>query len=294
MHSYATLAWWKDRRVRKSLPALLIVGALSVLAVPAASEVVSFPSASVPPTPLRQRLARERGEIAQAEPGIEITGELLRPAGNGPFPALVMLHGCGGPSPKTDPIKAERYVSWGYAALRFDSFAPRGIKNMCNGAVADRAQDALGALDYLAHLSFIDPRRIAVVGFSQGGGAALAAINLNDAAILSASRFRAAVLYYPSVCPSEHHNLLAPVLVLIGERDDWTPARTCRAELATREGKPGSVSLIAYPGAFHSFDAIGLKDRAKSYFGYHLEYSESADLAAQLAMHSFLAEALTP
>jgi dienelactone hydrolase len=59
--------------------------------------------------------------------GIELTGELLRQAGDGLFPALVMLHGCGGPSPKTHAIRAERYVFWGYAALRFDSFAPRGV-----------------------------------------------------------------------------------------------------------------------------------------------------------------------
>lgn len=39
-----------------------------------------------------------------------------------------------GEAQTTDAIKAERYVSWGYAALRFDSFAARGIKNECNNA----------------------------------------------------------------------------------------------------------------------------------------------------------------
>src|ERR1700730_2366322 len=47
---------------------------------------VQPPPISSPSTPLKRRLAQERGEVAQAEPSIVITGELLRPAGSGPFP----------------------------------------------------------------------------------------------------------------------------------------------------------------------------------------------------------------
>jgi dienelactone hydrolase len=277
--------------MNKCLAVFLVVGCLTIWAVPnpAAGDVVTFRSASVPPTPFKQRLAQERGEVAKAEQGIELTGELLRPAGDGPFPALVMLHGCGRPS-STDAIRAERYVSWGYVVLHFDSFAPRGVKNECAGGATDRALDALGALDSLAHLSFVDRRRIAVVGFGQGGGAALDA---NNAANLSTNRFRAAVLYYPTSCPSGTQNLVAPVLVLIGELDDWTLVRSCRADLTTRGDKPPSTNLIVYPGAFHGFDSIELKERPKNSFGHHQEYNEPADLAARSAMRSFLMQALT-
>ena len=187
--------------MRFNFPAFLIAAFFCLLMVTgaAAGVVVYFQSASVPPTPFKQRLAKERGEIAHIEPGIMIAGEMLRPAGDGPFPALVILHGCGGLSLRTGQIKAERYASWGYVVLRFDSFAARGIesgieKTCLNPPMVDRAADAIGALDFLAQLPFVDPARIAVVGFSLGGAAALAAINANDAAILSVNRFKAAVL----------------------------------------------------------------------------------------------------
>jgi dienelactone hydrolase len=83
--------------------------------------------------------------------------------------------------------------------LFLSAVPPCGIKNTCNGAQADRALATLGAPDFLAQLSFIDSRRIAAVGFSQGGGAALAAIDAHNVATLSVHRFKAAVLYPPPV-----------------------------------------------------------------------------------------------
>ncbi len=63
---------------------------------PAAAETERFQSATAPPSPLRQRLAQERGQPIAIQATVELTGELYRPAGDGPFPAVVQLHGCGG------------------------------------------------------------------------------------------------------------------------------------------------------------------------------------------------------
>ena len=48
---------------------------------------------------------------------------------------------------------------------------------------------------------------------------------------------------------------VAPLLILIGENDDWTPAEPCRklTEIARRAGHP--VSIKVYPGAHHAFDS---------------------------------------
>jgi dienelactone hydrolase len=256
----------------------------------ASAEAVHFRSASIAPTPLRERLTQERGETLHPQPGIELTGELTRPTGDGPFPALVMLHGCGGPSPKTDIARTRRYVSWGYAVLRFDSFAPRGIKNTCSAGLpgADQGSDALGALDYLAGRAFIDPKRIGLVGFSQGGGAAVWALDANNIAPGTTHHFRAAVLYYPSACPSRYQQLLGPVLVLVGERDDWTPVSDCRTELTTRDGAEPLVKMVILPGAYHDFDILPLKDHPMTLLGHHLEYNEVADHAAATEMRAFL------
>ena len=48
---------------------------------------------------------------------------------------------------------------------------------------------------------------------------------------------------------------LAPLLILSGELDDWTPAEPCR-QLATRARAAGApVDIVVYPGAHHSFDS---------------------------------------
>jgi dienelactone hydrolase len=58
---------------------------------------------------------------------------------------------------------------------------------------------------------------------------------------------------------------VAPVLLLVGEADDWTPAPPC-AELAARTGD-ALLELRLYPGAHHDFDAPDMKLRVRSGVG---------------------------
>src|SRR5262245_49366214 len=134
----------RNAATARSLLASLLLVLLSSVARAASDEVV-FRGASSPPTPFAQRPAQLNGAVAGAKPGIELHGTLFHPDGDGPFPALVMLHGCGGASAAFGRITAERYVSWGYAALWFDSFGPRGIRERCSATApaADRIADAL-------------------------------------------------------------------------------------------------------------------------------------------------------
>jgi dienelactone hydrolase len=130
---------------------------------------------------------------------------------------------------------AARLVSWGYAALIVDSFRSRGLGNICdrvNAVSSDaRAGDAIAAKAYLQSLPNIAKGRIGLIGFSHGGGAALAA----------ASSFDAVVAFYPW-CNGQ---VPANTLVLIGSADDWTPAARCSGDAA---------NLKVYAGATHSFD----------------------------------------
>jgi dienelactone hydrolase len=72
------------------------VGVLGGDALAASPTLVEFEGASHPLGTLQQRLARERGEIPKDIPGDRLQGYLAKPDGNGPFPAVVGLHGCGG------------------------------------------------------------------------------------------------------------------------------------------------------------------------------------------------------
>ena len=262
----------------------LALVAMPLLFSPLAAETVRFPSATTPPTPLQQRLFHERGQPIRAQRSVELTGELYRPPGDGPFPAVVSLHGCGGRGPRaSEDASGARFVALGYAVLIVDSFGPRGVTDGCGAAYwsnpVDREADAFGALNYLARLPFIDPDRIAVVGYSQGADVALSVVTPGGNETLFDRHFRAAVAYYPW-CFSFSGTVLVPAVILIGERDDWTPAETCRKMVARRNGEGAPLRLVVYPGAYHAFDVLNLRDQPRTLLGHHLEYNEAADRAA--------------
>lgn len=112
--------------------------------------------------------------------------EIYVPEGPGPFPAVILLHGCGGPRGVT-----ERYGSLaaqhGVMAFAPDSLAARGISyeealaKVCTGArlrAPERAGDLLAALEIARRDTRVDPDRIAVSGWSHGGWTLLDALTL--------------------------------------------------------------------------------------------------------------------
>ena len=250
----------------------------------AAAETVRFPVATTPPQPLQERLARERGQpLAASPPAVELTGEFYRPVGTGPFPAVVMLHGCGGPPSRASADAAgAAYAALGYALLIVDSFGPRGVAQRClveHGAPVDRIMDAYGGLLYLAGLPFVDPDRIAVVGYSQGADAALVAVQRGGVESQFAQKFHAAIAYFP-YCVDSHSAVSVPALILIGDLDEATPAQACKEMMARRSGEGAPLRLVVYPGAHHAFTAARLRGKPETTYGYRIEYNEVAAKAA--------------
>jgi dienelactone hydrolase len=223
-----------------------------------------------------------------------LEGLLRRPTGPGPFPAVVLLHSCNGNWQRLDERWGTQIAPWGYVTLTVDSFGPRGIEETCgNGTPADMAFDAYRALDFLVRQHAVDPDRVAVLGFSQGGWLALSSVEQGVVEHSSANKFRAAVAFYPN-CRAIQGNLTVPALIMVGELDDWTSAEGCRrlAEggddygvARRREGAP--IKLIVYPGAYHAFDSPALKT-PKALFGYRLEYNQAAAEQSTVALHAFL------
>ena len=101
-----------------------------------------------------------------------LTGVLTAPAGAGPFPAVALIHSCLG-LPENRAAFAATLAGWGYVALYVDEFAPRGLTETCSVDFPVGPADAAAALAYLARQPFVDARRVAIVGFSQGGDVAL-------------------------------------------------------------------------------------------------------------------------
>ena len=102
------------------LTAFAVLVGILALARSAGSETVSF-------------------DVAPAlSNSVTLSAELTRPEGEGPFPAVVMLHGCNGLWRPWDDLWAGRLVRWGYVAFQVDSFGPRGYPRAdASGATAD-------------------------------------------------------------------------------------------------------------------------------------------------------------
>ncbi len=230
---------------------------------------------------------------------LTLTGKLTKPQGNGPFPAIVLLHGCRG-IVKFNDDWAERFSKWGYVALQVDNFGPRGLSEACgNPNLAPfivRTQDAYDAKAYLGRLPFVDRTRIAVMGWSQGGITTLCTVSNINYNIWAASArtnlsrkqedpFRAAIAFYP-YCDGKLEDTNAPLLILVGDQDTWCPAAMCQTNMP--KGKTtNEVILKIYPGAYHLFDKEGENGMT---LGNRLLYNPEAHADSIIQVREFLAK----
>jgi dienelactone hydrolase len=230
--------------------------------------------------------------LAAAPP---LQGYLRRPRGVGVSPAVVLLHGCNGNWRRLDERWGAKIASWGYVTLAVDSFGPRGIENTCDGgAPVDMSLDAYRALAFLVRQPFVDPARVAALGFSQGGWLTLTSVERGAVEQSARNKFHAAVAFYPP-CSAFKDNMTVPTLIMVGALDDWTPAQECRNiiegidgyGIARQKGQGVPIKLIVYPGAYHAFDAPTLRI-PKELLGHHLEYNKTAADHSAVALREFL------
>jgi dienelactone hydrolase len=227
-----------------------------------------------------------------------LTGDLYRPAGPGPFPALVLLHGCSGPPPN-GVAWAQWLQAEGYAAFALDSFAGRGRRRLCGDSSAltggGRAGDVFAAAATLARLPFIDAERIGAMGFSHGGWTVLWAswhqVRYEEI------RLRALGAFYPACGDVPRLRTCIPLLMLPGGQDNWTPAGPCRllAQAARGEGWP--VVDVTYPDTHHGFDGSHTVRRttiadARRGQGATVEYTPAAHADAERQLRRFLQQYL--
>jgi dienelactone hydrolase len=210
-----------------------------------------------------------------------IPATVARPDGPGPFPAVVIMHDCSGLGPRSSGAPARwsrELVARGYVVVIPDSFTTRGRPDgVCTDASpgrtdvspARRVRDAYAALAHVRSLSFVDGARVGLMGGSHGGSTTLAAMSAPESRwdLLAGEKragFKAAVALYPgcgTALGSWHadatgtYRAVAPLLILIGEKDDWTPALPCRKLAESSRATEHPVAIIVYPGAHHSFDS---------------------------------------
>lgn len=221
-----------------------------------------------------------------------------------PAPAVVLLHGCGGmldasgePSAKTREYAA-LLNGQGWQVLALDSLTARGEKELCTQRIGtrkitmtERRRDALGALQWLSAQPQVDASRLALLGWSNGGSAVLAANNRSHPLVEGfAVRPRLAVAFYPG-CEADLKRGYRPAsdtLLLVGLADDWTSAAPCQ-QLET--AGPPWVQVLAYEGAYHGFDGkspvrlrADVPNGVRPGAGVHVGGDPAARQAAQQAL----------
>ncbi len=272
-------SWSRPAVMRRSLGTLVVLGWIAGVShaaqpesakpqVPSGAQFVTIPGDKDggPPLPAFWFAASSQaGADVGAGPGKATAAR----------PAVVLLHGCSGAFYRSGRLNARfltmanRLVAQGYGVLVPDSFSPRGHQSICNIplkerpiGMTERVRDAYLALDYLARRKDVQASNIGMIGFSHG---AMTVLNSNDSKFpdvdpgaLTSARYNGAVAFYPGcvdvVRRKPAFSARTPLLILIGEKDDWTFPEHCQrlANRAAQAGQP--VSIVTYPSAYHAFD----------------------------------------
>lgn len=267
----------------------LLVGVAAALVFAAGVACVSAQEARPPAPSAAEAASNAPVELPHVDfPSLDgkttLITHLFRPPGDEPRPALVMMHGCSGLLAKNGrffPLYrawAREFLKQGYVVLVVDSAKSRGFGQTCSASEArkvmwrDRPKDAYAALRWLQAQPFVRPDRVALIGWSQGGGVAL--LTISDRSIGRpaelANDFAAAVAFYPGACaekfqtqpftsvPPQGWTTHVPLLVLFGEDDVWTELAPCEAFLSAAKARGNEIELKTYAHAVHAFDAPGL------------------------------------
>lgn len=191
---------------------------------------------------------------------------MLPQDGQAPYATVLLLHGCHGID-RNIPMWQEFLRANGYASVAVDSFKNRAITEICTDfrrlPMFERVNDAYKALAQLTQRPDVDPQRVVVMGFSNGGIATLSALTQIVGTQLpkNHARFRAGIAVYPDCGHFAYAGFTQPVLVLIGEVDDWTPPAACVALASKFANKEPTFETIVYPKAHHGFDIPDLPYR---------------------------------
>lgn len=222
-----------------------------------------------------------------------VANTVFKPAGEGPFPAVVLMHTCGGlKGPPNVHMKqhAQSLLAAGHVVLVVDSFGPRGFDD-CRARTpvsSTGVADAYAALAFLASKPFVDKARIYQVGYSWGAFmSALLASPQSAQLVGSEQRFAATVANYGS-CAFKNYALVLkdidrPLLLLMAGRDTEVPPTPCFPLLDELKTAGKQVQWHVFPEATHGWDKPGLAS-----LGYTYDSQITQDATAR--MLAFLGE----
>jgi dienelactone hydrolase len=227
---------------------------------------------------------------------LDLEGDLRRPNGDGPFPAVILLPACGVFTNFVDQGWGEAVASWGYIALTLDIFSPRGIKGgktCLYPAPPEVVEDVYRGLDFLAARKDVDRNHIVLVGFGRAGSVALSAVERGGGVAKVKRRFHGAAAFYP-VCGANKGVLTVSTLIVVGALD--TKASDACRKMAQGEDDVGisrqpsdniHIQLSVLPDAYSGFDLPAFQ-KPVDVRGFHLEFNPTATEQSRTIFRKFL------
>ena len=192
-----------------------------------------------------------------------ITGKLFVPGecnAAKKLPAVIIQHGSGMPSGDWYTKLPEALNKSGIVALVPDSHSARGItgtgKNQAQLSKADRLYDTFSAFNFLETVPCVDTARVGVTGYSFGGIIAMDSVeNVLANKLANGKSYKASMPVYPS-CQATFKNTSSTntkVHVLVGELDDYTPAKYCLDAVDYKKQRGWNIDVTVLEGAHHGF-----------------------------------------
>ena len=181
----------------------------------------------------------------------------------------------------------DMYQNAGFATFELKSFKSRDIQSTVGSQVevttAMMILDAYRALEKLSQHPNIDRDKVSITGWSLGGAVSLfsAWLPLKNAITKEVSFASHLPIYPPCFVDPQNTDFTdAPIHILIGENDNWTPAKPCTG-FVKKINKKGNVGLTIYPNAHHSFDSkseLTQNEKGYSFKDCMFKLSEDGDV----------------
>ena len=181
-------------------------------------------------------------------------GYLVQPQGDGPFPAVMVIHENRGLNPYVEDV-ARRVAVAGFLALAPDGLAPVGGypgndddgRNLQRGLDQEKLrQDMVNSARYLKSHE-LSNGKLGATGFCWGGGIT------NSLAVTLGSDLQAGVPFYGAAPPSDNvEKIRAPMLIQLAENDERINAMWPDYEAALK-AHGVTYQMHSYPGTQHGF-----------------------------------------
>lgn len=237
--------------------------------------------------------------------------EVFLPDGDGPFPAVIQFHGCGG--------KKNLQARWaavaraaGWAVVVVDSYAHRRISRLeayatvCTGLQLwgrERAGDLYAMLAWVRRQPWANADCIALAGWSHGAWTVLDAMALHPGRDAEKETrltglpneplegLRGAFILYPwqgigALAPHRGLRVDVPVQAIVGTADTVVGGKTVARVLSGMKTPASAISVELFEGATHAFDEIEAQD-------WRVKYSPELTERAH-GMYAAFLKALVP